>query len=125
MALRMHPEVRNWLEGLEDEHRAEVDEALSYLEEFGRSAAEPDVSHRIQTSRHLTDMSEVRVRFDDNHIYRVLVGFDPDDLPVLLAAGNKAGIGNQWYVTNVPLADERFDIYLRALEKSKRRRSHD
>jgi hypothetical protein len=62
-----------------DASRAEVDEALSYLEEHGRGAALPDVRHRIQTSRHFPDMSEVRVTIDDEHVYRVLVGFGPND----------------------------------------------
>jgi hypothetical protein len=87
-----HPQVAEWLINLPtppdasrrlptppDASRAEVDEALSYLEEHGRGAALPDVRHRIQTSRHFPDMSEVRVTIDDEHVYRVLVGFGPND----------------------------------------------
>jgi hypothetical protein len=37
----------------------------------------PDVRHRIQISRHFPDMSEFRVTIDDEHVYRVLVGFGP------------------------------------------------
>jgi hypothetical protein len=114
-----HPQVAEWLINLDDASRAEVDEALSYLEEHGRGAALPDVRHRIQTSRHFPDMSEVRVTIDDEHVYRVLVGFGPNAQVVLLLAGNKAGSGNRWYDVNVPVADTRFDTYLTALAKSK------
>lgn len=95
-----------------------MDEALAYLEEHGRAAALPDVRHRVQTSRHFPGMSEVRIDVD-GHVYRVLVGFGPDERPALLLAGDKAGIANAWYEANVPLADQRFDAYLTALRRSK------
>jgi hypothetical protein len=119
VALPRHPLVAGWLASLDDTTRATVDEALTYLEEHGRAAALPDVRHRIQTSRHFPDMSEVRIDVDDRHVHRVLVGFGPDGRPALLLAGNKAGIGNAWYESNVPVADQRFDGYLTALRKSK------
>jgi len=120
MALPRHPQVAEWLAKLDDRARAEVDEALAYLEEHGRAAALPDVRHRVQTSKHFPAMSEVRVDIDQGHVYRVLVGFGPNDVPALLLAGNKAGgVGNSWYEANVPVADGRFDTYLSALAKSK------
>jgi hypothetical protein len=64
-------------------------------------------------------MSELRVTIDDEHVYRVLVGFGPDAEVVLLLAGNKAGSGNRWYDVNVPVADTCFDTYLAALATSR------
>jgi hypothetical protein len=122
MPLPRHPQVAEWLNKLDDTTRAEVDEALAYLEEHGRAAALPDVRHRIQISRHFPDMSEVRVDLDHSHLYRVLVGFGPDERPALLLAGNKAGVENAWYEAKVPIADERFDAYFTALENSKEKR---
>jgi hypothetical protein len=119
MPLPRHPEVAEWLSQLDDETRAEVDEAIAYLAQQGRAAALPDVRHRIQTSRHFPDMSEIRVDLDRSHLYRVLVGFGSDQVPALLLAGNKAGIEDTWYTANVPVADARFDTYLTALKKSK------
>ena len=52
------------------------------------------------------------------NVYRVLVGFGPDDVPALLLAGNKAGVGNRWYDQNVALANERFEAYLTVLARS-------
>jgi hypothetical protein len=116
--------VAEWLEKLDIDERAEVDESLKYLEEHGRAAALPDVRHRVQTSRHFPDMSEVRVDLDARRVFRVLVGFGPDDRPALLLAGNKAGVAETWYEVNVPIADSRFDSYLTALRRSKEPR-HD
>ena len=61
--------MTEWLTNLDDLSHAEVDEALAYLEQHGRAAALPDVRHRIQTSRHFPDMSEVRVDIDHRHVY--------------------------------------------------------
>jgi hypothetical protein len=119
VGLPRHPQVAQWLDGLDDVARAAVDEVLAYLEEHGRAAALPDVRHRVQTSRHFPDMSEARAATDKDHVYRVLVGFGPDGCPALLLAGNKAGVGNRWYELNVPVADDRFDTYLVALRGSK------
>jgi hypothetical protein len=119
MALPRHPQVARWIASLDEITRAAVDEVISYLEEHGRAAALPDVRHRIQTSEHFPDMSELRIQVDRAHVLRVLVGFGPDERPVLLIAGNKAGVGNAWYEANVPLADSYFDTYLAALNKSK------
>jgi hypothetical protein len=105
-------QVRQWLEALSDEERAAVDEALAYLGQFGRAAALPDVRHRVQTSSHYPDMSEVRVDLDESRIFRLLACFDPDDLPVLLIGGNKAQLLNRWYDQAVPKADELFEEYL-------------
>ena len=119
MSLPRHPQVAKWLDKLSLEERAEVDEALKYLDEHGRAAALPDVRHRVQISEHFPDMSEVRVTLDAERTYRLLVGFGPDDRPALLLAGNKAGTADSWYDVNVPTADRRFDIYLTALRRSK------
>lgn len=118
VSLPRHPQVAEWLGNLDVTTRALVDDALAYLEEFGRAAALPDVRHHISQSAHARDMSEVRVFVDELHVYRVLVGFGPDDRPALLLAGNKARIGNPWYDANVPIADERLEIYREALRKA-------
>lgn len=93
--------------------------SLRYFEQFGRSAVEPDVKHRIQTSKYYPDMSEVRVTVDPRQVFRVLVCFGTGDQPVALVGGNKAGIGNAWYLQAVPLADAAFAAYL-AVDKPRK-----
>lgn len=93
MGLPRHPQVAGWLRDLDDAARGAVDEALDYLQEHGRAAALPDVRHRIQSSRHFPHMSEVRVDIDNDHVYRLLVGFGTDDVPALLLAGTRPASG--------------------------------
>jgi len=63
---------------------------IEYVGEHGRGAVLPDVRHRIQTSRHFPDMSEVRAdqlvggrRF----VTRVLVCFVDEDQTLLVCIG--------------------------------------
>lgn len=39
--------------------------------------------------------------------------FDPWRSPILLVAGDKAGQWNAWYKTAIPLAEPRYDVYLK------------
>ena len=117
------PRVREWLESLDTEQRADVDEAIHYLEQHGVTAAMPDVKLRIQTSRHYPDMGEVRVDPDADHLFRVLFCFD-GATPVLLVGGNKASRPRSWYEDAVPLADQLFDEYLRLRKKASDEEDH-
>ena len=48
--------------------------------------------------------------------YRVLYAFDPRRAAILLLGGDKTG-NNRWYDENIPVADDRYDDYLRELKK--------
>ena len=48
--------------------------------------------------------------------YRVLYAFDPRRAAILLFGGDKTG-NDRWYDENIPLADDRYDDYLRELKK--------
>ena len=67
---------------------------LDYLTEFGRAAQLDDVRHRIQSSRHYPDMSEVRVLYrttPHDLVLRVLTVFtDNDQTLVVCIGGDKA-----------------------------------
>jgi hypothetical protein len=81
----------------------------------------PDVRHRIQTSRHFPDMSEVRTDqtiAGRRYLIRVLTCFaDADTTVVICLGGNKDGYeartGRDWYDDAVPVADRIIDHYLR------------
>lgn len=49
---------------------------------------------------------------------RTLFIFDPDRNAVLLVAGDKAGQWTTWYGRAIPLAEERYAIYLKEREQS-------
>lgn len=44
---------------------------------------------------------------------RILYVFDPTRNAVLLVAGDKAGQWNAWYRRAIPLAEERYEQYLK------------
>lgn len=60
-------------------------------------------------------MRELRIQHRGRP-YRVLYAFDPHRAAILLLGGDKTG-NNRWYEENVPLADGRYEDYLREREK--------
>lgn len=44
---------------------------------------------------------------------RILFAFDPWRSSILLVAGDKAGRWNTWYREAIPLAEQRYEIYLK------------
>jgi len=44
---------------------------------------------------------------------RILFAFDPWRSSILLVAGHKAGQWNAWYRQAIPLAEQRYEIYLK------------
>lgn len=104
------PRFREWRGSLNPNSRAEVDDALAYLRQFGRDAALPYVRHRIQASRHYPDMSEVRILTEERQL-RVLVSFEAGDLALVVVGGDKTESGNAWYSDAIPAADDLIDQF--------------
>ena len=111
--------LAHWLTALPAPAAADVLAGLDYLTEFGRAAQLDDVRHRIQTSRHYPDMSEVRILHrsrPNDLILRVLTVFaDNDQTLVVCLGGDKAAWQRSnetdWYDQAVPNADQIFDHY--------------
>ena len=114
-----HPHFRPWLESLPGVVAAKVVDGIEYLREHGRGAVLPDVRHRVQTSRHFPDMSEVRTDLTVDgrwFVMRVLVCFvEKDRVLLVCVGGNKYGYeergGRDWYDDYVPVADLVVDSY--------------
>jgi len=92
------------------------DELLAHaklLEAFGPQLGRPRVD-TLKGSRH-ANMKELR--FDaDNGVWRVGFAFDPRRRAILLVAGDKAGVPQKRFYTQlVRKADERFDAHLKRL----------
>jgi len=121
LRLVSHPLLEGWSAKLPRLLRAETSAAVQYLREHGRGAVLPDVRHRIQTSRHFPDMSEVRVNAiveGRSYSIRVLTCFVDQDRGVLACVGGDkegytARTGSDWYDDYVPVADQVIDHYLR------------
>lgn len=109
----MLEEVEAWLLSLDDDDYDLVAAAISRFESLGPSLGRP-TADRIKSSRH-HNMKELRPSSSGRSEIRILFAFDPLRKAVLLVAGDKAGKWDEWYKVNVPLADERFDSWLKDL----------
>jgi hypothetical protein len=81
---------------------------VDLLEEKGVALGHPYSSQLKGSSRKLR---ELRVQSSGQPI-RILYAFDPKRQAVLLLGGCKAG-DNGWYETNIPIAEKRYERYLK------------
>ena len=97
------------------------DELLAHarlLETFGPTLGRPRVD-TLNGSRH-SNIKELRFRVA-NGVWRVAFAFDPRQRAILLAAGDKAGVGERrFYNQLIRRADERFDAHLDRLRDVRR-----
>jgi hypothetical protein len=98
-------EVRAWIDGLDDGSLARVVHALDALSEAGPALGRPLVDSVHRSS--VANMKELRAG-----TIRLLFVFDPWRSSVLLVGGDKAGRWNEWYETAIPLAEQRYEVYL-------------
>jgi hypothetical protein len=108
-------EVRGWIAGLDVETRRRVVAAIDILAETGPGLGRPVVDTIRGSS--IANLKELRVG-----TARILFVFDPWRSSVLLVAGDKAKRWRSWYLEAIPLAEQRFEVYLkeRAEEKGDR-----
>lgn len=84
------------------------------LEQFGPHLGRPRVD-TLKGSRH-ANMKELRFDVDDG-VWRLAFAFDPKRRAILLAAGNKQGVGEgRFYRELIRVADARFDKHLVGLK---------
>lgn len=110
--VRLLREVEEWVLALDDDSYEQVAAAVDKLEHDGPTLGRPLVD-RIEDSRH-HNMKELRPGSAGRSEVRILFIFDPERRAVLLVAGDKAGNWKKWYDRNIPVADERYDAWLRA-----------
>lgn len=103
-------EVRQWISGLDRETHARVVAAIDLLAEVGPGLGRPLVD-TIQGSA-IANLKELRPGS-----VRILFAFDPWRSSILLVAGDKAGQWRTWYNDAIPLAEHRYEMYLK--ERSK------
>ena len=103
-------EVRDRIGGLDDVARNRVVQALDALAEGGPGIGRPLVD-TIHGSV-MADLKELRPG-----TVRILFAFDPWRSSILLVAGDKAGLWNEWYREAVPLAEQRYETYVKERER--------
>ncbi len=70
------------------------------------------LADRVRRSR-LSNLKELRPGSAGRSEIRILYIFDPRRNAVLLAAGDKAGKWEAWYRQAIPLAEQRYEDYLK------------
>ncbi|MFD7923311.1 type II toxin-antitoxin system RelE/ParE family toxin [Streptomyces sp. NPDC059740] len=98
-------EVREWISGLEGAALARVVQALDALAEGGPGLGRPLVDTIQGTS--MANLKELRPG-----TVRILFAFDPWRSSILLVAGDKSGRWNEWYRVAIPLAEQRYKVYV-------------
>ena len=99
-----------WWNDLPVEEQVAVERRVVLLAEGGPNLGRPTVD-TIASSH--ANMKELRV--GAGGAIRVLFAFDPRREAILLLGGSKSGAWNEWYRSNVPIADDLFDAYLQDL----------
>ncbi|MEV1173755.1 type II toxin-antitoxin system RelE/ParE family toxin [Nonomuraea sp. NPDC049784] len=94
------------MEQLDDATHRRVVQAIDALAEGGPGLGRPLVD-TITASR-LQNLKELRPG-----TVRILFAFDPWRSSILLVAGDKAGQWNAWYKQAIPLAEQRYEIYVK------------
>lgn len=101
-------EFERWWDALSIKQKEAITARVQMLEERGPALARPVVD-QVSSSRH-NHMKELRCSSDG--ALRVLFAFDPRQQAILLLGGDKTHDWNEWYVRNVPAADDLYDEYL-------------
>jgi hypothetical protein len=112
-------EVRDWLDGL---HTADpttfdlIDDAIYTLSRSGPALKRPLVG-AIAGSM-IKNLKELRPGSTGRSEVRILFVFDPWRSAILLVAGDKAGNWQRWYRKAIPLAEQRYEMYLKERAES-------
>ncbi|MEV4272268.1 type II toxin-antitoxin system RelE/ParE family toxin [Micromonospora aurantiaca (nom. illeg.)] len=107
-------EVRQWLDTLDASTHARVVQAIDLLAEHGPGLGRPLVDTIPGSS--MANLKELRPG-----TVRILFAFDPWRSSILLVAGDKSGRWKTWYQEAIPVAEHRYELYLkdRAREEGK------
>lgn len=109
------PDFRVWFYQQEQGLQDEVFSVLSLLMELGPALGRPRVDTLEGSS--VKNMKELRIQFKGEP-WRILFAFDPSRQAILLVGGNKTG-NKRWYKENIPIADKRYQKYLKKLKEEK------
>ncbi|GGP07149.1 type II toxin-antitoxin system RelE/ParE family toxin [Nonomuraea glycinis] len=88
------------------QRRAVTVQAIDLLAQGGPGLGRPLVD-TITASR-LQNLRELRPG-----TVRILFAFDPWRSSILLVAGDKAGRWNAWYRQAIPIAEQRYEVYMK------------
>jgi len=99
-------EVRDWIDSLDDATHTRVVQAVDTLADIGPGLGRPLVDTIHESS--IANLKELRPG-----TVRILFAFDRWRASILLVAGDKSGRWTQWYREAIPLAEQRYERYLK------------
>jgi hypothetical protein len=99
-------EVRDWIDSLDPLAFKRVIDAIDLLAEVGPGLGRPLVDTIAGST--LANLKELRPGS-----VRILFAFDPWRSSILLVAGDKAEQWRSWYEEAIPLAEQRYETYLK------------
>ena len=102
--------IEDWILGLSAEDYDLVAAAFVLLRTDGPALGRPLVD-TISNSQ-LKNLKELRPGSTGRSEMRILFAFDPARKAIMLLAGDKSGQWKKWYKKNIPIAEERYQIYL-------------
>ena len=109
------PEYRDLHKDVQDELLA----CIELLEQFGPQLGRPRAD-TLNDSRH-ANIKELRFDAADG-VWRVAFAFDPNRKAIILAAGDKSGVGEKrFYRQLIDKADARFDAHLAKIKRQKQK----
>jgi hypothetical protein len=101
-------EVETWFFGLDADAIAAVSGAIDLLEHLGPTLGRPIADKVAGSNFH--NMKELRPAATN---IRILFIFDPVRRAILLLGGDKTGRWKHWYDKNIPIAEQRYDDWLK------------
>jgi len=99
---------------LSADHQHAVAVSVEAIREEGPNLGRPQVD-TVKGSRH-SNMKELRTQEAQGKPLRTFFAFDPRRTAILLIGGDKTG-DKRFYDRMIPIADDRYDEYLREIEK--------
>ncbi len=111
--MEFHPACESWADGLEQGDAEALLAAIRVLRDVGPSLGRPLVD-TVKASRH-SNMKELRPGSTGRTEIRILFAFDRERRAILLVGGDKSDDWQGWYMTHIPIADDRFDQHQAAL----------
>ena len=107
--------IEDWLLHLPDADYDLVLAAFEVLQSEGPKLGRPLVD-TIKHSR-IKNLKELRPGSTGRSEIRILFVFDPTRKALMLIAGDKTGKWDAWYKKNIPLAEQRYEDYMKQKNK--------
>ena len=112
--VEFYPDCETWAEELPQEDQEALLAPVRVLRDVGPSLGRPLVD-TVVGSRH-ANMKELRPGSTGRSEIRLLFAFDKERAAILLVGGDKSDDWRGWYIKNIPIADDRFDIHQKAID---------